>query len=100
MCDKSKSSAGPLLGGLALGAVLGAGAAILFGTKKGREFQSKIKKQYPEVFEKIEGTLLDVKESLDAGVERVEEKVEEVKKEVLQEIRPPKKRFVKNGRKL
>ncbi len=100
MCDKSKSTTIPLIGGLAIGAVLGASAALLFGTKKGKELQKKIRKQYPEVFEKIEGTLSDVRENLEDKVDDVEERVEEVKKDVLREVGPFKKRFVKNGRKL
>ncbi|MEK7127588.1 MAG: YtxH domain-containing protein [Patescibacteria group bacterium] len=99
MCDKSRSSVGSLLTGLTVGAMLGAGAAILFGTKKGKELQIKIKKQYPEVFNKIEDTLDEVKENFD---DKVEEVKDEVKKEIKQikQIGAPKKRFVKNGRKL
>lgn len=77
-----------MIAGLTIGAVVGAGAAILFGTKKGKELQIKIKKQYPEVFDKID--------------EKLEEVKEEVQKEIKQikQIGAPKKRFVKNGRKL
>lgn len=97
MCDR-KSNSG-LVAGLLIGSVVGAGAAILFGTKKGKEIQTKIKKQYPEVFSKIEDTLDEVKENFD---DKVEEVKDEVKKEIKQikQISSPKKRFVKNGRKL
>jgi len=91
MCDQ-KSNSG-LVTGLLIGGVVGAGAAILFGTKKGKEIQNKIKRQYPEVFTKIEDTLDEVRENVD-------DKVDEVKKDIIREVRPLKKRFVKNGRKL
>lgn len=87
MCNQKSGSS--FATGLLLGSIVGAGAALLFGTKKGKEIKNKIKKQYPEVFEKIEDK-----------VEEVESKVAEVKKGVLREIKPLKMRFVRNGKKL
>lgn len=104
MCDHKNNSGFAV--GLLLGGVVGAGAAFLFGTKKGKEIQNKIKKQYPEVVSQLEDTLSEVKESFDdkveGGLSAARQIKDEVKKEIKQikQIGAPKKRFVKNGRKL
>lgn len=50
--------------GLMGGLIVGAGAVFLFGTKKGKEIRKKVKDQYPEVFEKIDEIVTDVKGNL------------------------------------
>jgi gas vesicle protein len=91
MCDHKKGSS--FAAGLLVGGVVGAAAALFFGTKKGREWQNKIKKQYPEVFENLSENLSKVKED-------VEDKVQEIRTATVQEMAPFKKRFVKNGKRL
>lgn len=56
-----------LLSGLFVGAAIGAGAAFLFGTKRGKQVRDKLKRDYPEVFNKIEGLIDDTREGLSEG---------------------------------
>lgn len=51
MSDDRGSSG--LLTGLILGAGIGAGLTLLFGTDKGKKIRNQIRSEYPEVFDRL-----------------------------------------------
>lgn len=107
MSDQNNSS--NLLGGLIIGAAIGAGITLLFGTKKGKEIRQKIQDEYPDVFENLEDKFSEVVDRIeeikgevsDTALGKVEELgavVEDLGVQLKHVSRP--KRFVKSGKKL
>jgi gas vesicle protein len=99
MCDNKKTSLG-VLGGVVLGATIGAGVTFLLGTKMGRELQTKFKRRYPKVAKKLGSALDLVKENLGEKYEDVVTEIDKVKEEVEKQVKPLTKRFVQKGKKL
>ncbi len=73
--NESKSSPNGLVTGLVLGAAVGAGLTLLFGTKKGKELQKNLRSKYPELFDKLDGVVVDVKEGVSDGYDSVSKQV-------------------------
>ena len=82
---ESKTSKG-LVTGLVLGATVGAGLTFLFGTKKGQELQKGLRKRYPDLFEKLDDVVIDVKDSVTDGVDSVKEKGEDIKSTITKKL--------------
>lgn len=96
-----------LLSGLVIGAALGAGITFLFGTKKGKEIRSRVKDEYPEIFNKLEEVINNISEE----AEQVKDETSEVFAEKLDSVATAvadlrdhvtthPRRFLKSGKKL
>ncbi len=78
---ESKNQTG-LLAGIILGVAAGAGITFLFGTKRGKDIRNKLRKEYPEAFEKIDEVIEGTQGNLKEGYENASEKAGELQNEV------------------
>lgn len=68
--------------GLIIGSFIGAGAALLFGTKKGEEIRKKIREEYPDFFDQLDEVVSSAKENVSDKYQEVAKEINPVKKEI------------------
>lgn len=76
--DNNRNGNGSLIAGLAIGAAIGAGLTFLFGTDKGKHIRKKIREEYPEFFERVDGVVENLGEKYEDVVEEMKRLEEEV----------------------
>lgn len=92
--------AGPLIFSFFLGGLIGAGVAILFAPKSGRETREKIKELAVEAKGKAEEVIEQVKSKVTSAVEKGKEVIEERKSVLGTAIEAGKEAYEKEKEKL
>lgn len=88
-------SAGPLIFSFFLGGLVGAGVALLFAPKSGKETREKIKELAGDAVEKAEGVIEQVKGKITSAVEKGKGLYEEKKSIVTTAIEAGKEAYEK-----
>lgn len=92
--------AGPLIFSFFLGGLIGAGVALLFAPKSGKETREKIKELAGDAVEKAEGVIEQVKGKITSAVEKGKGLYEEKKSIVTTAIEAGKEAYEKEKEKL
>ncbi len=85
MSDNSSGSGFAFIAGLAVGAVVGGIAGLLFAPEAGDETRKKLHEKSKEVSEDLYDKFDEFKDTVTDALENVKEKVEDVKEKVTKE---------------
>jgi len=85
MSDNSSGSGFAFIAGLAVGAIVGGMAGLLFAPEAGDETRKKLQEKSKEVTEDLHDKFDEFKDTVNEALENVKTKVEDVKEKVTKE---------------
>ena len=86
MSDNSSGSGFAFIAGLAVGAIVGGMAGLLFAPEAGDETRKKLQEKSKELTEDLHDKFDDFKDTVNDALENVKTKVEDVKDKVTKEV--------------